>query len=166
MSDEEGSDIDVELESTGSNDSEVPDEAPIEEFVREDDEEEEVDDTPAMLHTPPSLIDMHPQEKRVGFDEVRSKCTLQRNEKGQIVDPLHTTLPFLTKYEYSKIVGMRAEQLENGAVSFIPVDENVHDPYIIAKEEVRQKKIPFIVTRPLPNGNTEYWMLSDLDILI
>jgi len=166
MSDEEGSDIDVDVESTGSNDSDVPDEAPIEEFVREDDEEEEVDDTPSVLHTPPSLIDMHPQEKRVGFDEVRSKCTLQRNEKGQIVDPLHTTLPFLTKYEYSKIVGMRAEQLENGAASFIQVDENVHDPYLIAKEEVRQKKIPFIVTRPLPNGITEYWMLSDLDLLV
>jgi DNA-directed RNA polymerase subunit K/omega len=165
MSDEEESDIDVELESTGSNDSDVPDEAPIEEFVRED-EDEDVEAPPSILEAPPSLIHMHPQERRVGYDEVLSKCTLQRNEHNQIVDPLHTTLPFLTKYEYSRVVGMRAEQLENGAASFIPVEDSVHDPYVIAKEEVRQKKIPFILMRPLPHGNIEYWKLSDLDILV
>lgn len=165
MSDEEGSDIEVDLESTGSNDSEVPDEAPIEEFVRED-EDEEVEEVPSRLQAPPSLIQIHPQEKRVGYDEVLSKCTLQRNESKQIVDPLHTTLPFLTKYEFSRVVGMRAEQLENGAAAFIPLEETVHDPYVIAKEEIRQKKVPFIVMRPLPNGNIEYWKLCDLDILI
>ena len=165
MSDEEGSDIEVDLESTGSNDSEVPDEAPIEEFVRED-EDEEVEEVPSQLQAPPSLIQIHPQEKRVGYDEVLSKCTLQRNESKQIVDPLHTTLPFLTKYEFSRVVGMRAEQLENGAAAFIPLEDTVHDPYVIAKEEIRQKKVPFIVMRPLPNGNIEYWKLCDLDILI
>ena len=165
MSDEETSDVEVDFESTGSNDSDVPDEEPIEEFVR-DDEDEEIEEPPTRLDISSTILQIHPQEKRVGYDEVLSKCTIQRNEKQQIVDPLHTTLPFLTKYEYSRVVGMRADQVENGAAPFVVLEDSVHDPYIIAKEEVRQKKIPFIIVRPLPNGNIEYWKLSDLDILV
>ena len=166
MSDDEGSEIDVEVESTGSSDSEIPDETPIEEYVHEGDEDEVfVEDTPSVLQTPPSLLEIHPQEKHVGYDEVLFKCTIQRDELKRIKDPLHTALPFLTKYEYSKVVGMRAAQIESGSALFIKVDDSVHDPFLIAKEEVKQKKIPFILKRPLPNGNIEYWKLSDLDIL-
>jgi DNA-directed RNA polymerase I, II, and III subunit RPABC2 len=60
---------------------------------------------------------------------------------------------------------MRAAQIESGAALFIQVDDSVHDPFLIAKEEIKQKKVPFILKRPLPNGNIEYWKLSDLDIL-
>ena len=31
--------------------------------------------------------------------------------------------------------------------------------------ELKEKKIPFIIQRPLPNGNAEYWALEDLEIL-
>ena len=34
-----------------------------------------------------------------------------------------------------------------------------------SKVEFEQKKIPFIVRRPLPNGGSEYWKLRDLEIL-
>jgi DNA-directed RNA polymerase subunit K/omega len=35
----------------------------------------------------------------------------------------------------------------------------------IARLELAQKKLPFIIQRPLPNGTFEYWRLSDLMIL-
>jgi hypothetical protein len=41
----------------------------------------------------------------------------------------------------------------------------VHDSYLIAKEELHQKKLPFIIARPIPHGDTEYWKLKDLEIL-
>ena len=35
----------------------------------------------------------------------------------------------------------------------------------IAEEELKQKKIPFIIRRPLPNGASEYWKVKDLEML-
>jgi hypothetical protein len=29
--------------------------------------------------------------------------------------------------------------------------------------ELREKAIPFIVERPLPNGGCEYWRIADLE---
>lgn len=166
MSDEEASDVDFDAESTGSNESDIPDDAPIEEYVQEEEEEEGIpDDVPPTLQVMPSLLSMHPQEKHVGYDEVLYKCTIQRDEYKRIKDPLHTTLPFLSKYEFAKVIGMRAAQIENGAALFVSLEDSVHDPFVIAKEELKQKKIPFILKRPIPNGNIEYWKLSDLDIL-
>ena len=39
------------------------------------------------------------------------------------------------------------------------------DGYLIALKELEQKKIPFIIQRPLPNGGCEYWRLTDLEII-
>jgi len=32
----------------------------------------------------------------------------------------------------------------------------------IAQLEFKQKKLPFIIRRPLPNGGSEYWNVHDL----
>jgi len=48
----------------------------------------------------------------------------------------------------------------------ITVEDTVHDAYLIAKEELLQKKTPIIVKRPIPNGIIEYWKLSDLEIIL
>jgi hypothetical protein len=31
--------------------------------------------------------------------------------------------------------------------------------------ELEQKKSPFIIKRPFPNGGVEYWNVNDLEIL-
>ena len=46
------------------------------------------------------------------------------------------------------------------------IDDNIIDGYLIALKEFEQKKVPFIIKRPLPNGGCEYWKLPDLEILI
>ena len=80
-----------------------------------------------------------------------------------INDPNHMTNPLLTKYEKTKVLGLRASQLNNGAEPFIEVDENIIDGYKIAELELKEKKIPFIIQRPLPGGNCEFWKLEDLE---
>jgi DNA-directed RNA polymerase subunit K/omega len=52
-----------------------------------------------------------------------------------------------------------------GAKPFISVDEKIIDSYIIAELELREKKIPFIIKRPIPNGGFEYWHVKDLEII-
>ena len=99
------------------------------------------------------------------YDEVNILSTVVRNENGIIIDPLHKTLPFITKYEKARILGERAKQLNSGAKPFIDVEPTVIDGYLIALKEYEQKKIPFILRRPLPNGGCEYWRMKDLEIL-
>ena len=88
-----------------------------------------------------------------------------RDDNGIIVDPLHKTIPFLTKYERARVLGQRAKQIETGSKPLVKVPENIIDGYLIAEIELEQKKIPFIIRRPLPNGGSEYWRLSDLQII-
>ena len=71
------------------------------------------------------------------------------------------TNPLITKYEYSNIKSFRMTQLSNGAVPFID-DTNFEDIEDIVDEEIKQCKLPFIIERKMPNGDSEYWKLSDL----
>ena len=80
-------------------------------------------------------------------------------------DANHTSPPFLTVYERTKILGTRANQIADGARPFVTVPEHVTTPLEIAKLELEQRRLPFIVKRPMPDGTFEYWRLSDLMIL-
>ena len=48
----------------------------------------------------------------------------------------------------------------------VQTEPSVIDGYLIALKEFEEKKIPYIIKRPLPNGGCEYWKLSDLEILV
>jgi hypothetical protein len=41
----------------------------------------------------------------------------------------------------------------------------VIDGYVIAQIELEQKRIPFIIRRPIPGGGCEYWNLKDLEMI-
>lgn len=111
------------------------------------------------------LQSFHPETNNHNYDEVKKLSKVTRDENGMVVDPLHQTLPFLTKYERTRILGQRASQINSGAKPFIPVKADVIDGYLIAEEELNLKKIPFIIKRPIPNGGFEYWRVSDLELL-
>lgn len=134
--------------------------------LSDDDEEDEdylqkIDDD---LHNH-FLESFHPELLQHNYEEVAALTKVTRNKEGVIIDPLHRTLPFITRYERAKILGERATQLEAGAKPMVKVEPNVLDGYLIALKEFEEKKIPFIVKRPLPNGSCEYWKLQDLEIL-
>jgi DNA-directed RNA polymerase I, II, and III subunit RPABC2 len=111
------------------------------------------------------ITDYHPELNTHNYEEVETACIVVRDEHGTIIDPLHKTLPFVTKYEKARIIGERAKQLNSGAAPFIDVEPSMIDGYLIALKEFEEKKIPFIVRRPLPSGLCEYWKLKDLEIL-
>lgn len=109
--------------------------------------------------------DWHPEMIQHNDEEVETLSRIVRDSDGVIIDPFHKTLPFVTKYEKARILGERAKQINSGAKPFIKVEKTMIDGYLIALKEFEEKKIPFIVRRPLPNGCSEYWKLSDLQIL-
>lgn len=109
------------------------------------------------------IVNFHPESVLQNYDEILSMTKVVRNSDGIIIDKLHRTIPYLTKYEKARVLGQRAKQINAGAYPFIKVPENVIDGYIIAELELKQKRIPFIIRRPLPNGGSEYWKLQDLE---
>ena len=99
------------------------------------------------------------------LDEIKDLLDVIRDKNNIIIDELHKTLPILTKYEKTRILGIRVKQLNNGALPYIKIAEDLLDSFIIAEKELKEKKIPFIIQRPLPNNTFEYWKLEDLEIL-
>ena len=112
------------------------------------------------------LVKFHPESLIQNYDEIYNLARVVRDANGVIVDSLHKTLPMLTKYEKTRILGQRAKQINDGATPFVKVHEGVIDGYLIAIRELEEKKIPFIIRRPLPNRGSEYWMVEDLEIVI
>jgi len=110
------------------------------------------------------LQNYHPELIQHNHEEVEAMTKITRNSEGVIVDPLHKTMPFITRYEKAKIIGERTKQLETGGTPFVKTDVNTIDGYLIALKELEEKKIPFIIKRPLPNGACEYWKLEDLEV--
>ena len=168
MSDEESIHVEEYDESEESENESEPDEESIDEYCVDPlvDETTEKVEIEKILKSPSFIGDTHPQEKVINYEEVLALCTIIRDANQNIDDPRHTTLPILTKYEYTRILGVRANQVEQGAALFVTVPETLMDSYLIAKEELHQKKLPFILKRPIPNGTIEYWKLEDLEILV
>jgi DNA-directed RNA polymerase I, II, and III subunit RPABC2 len=111
------------------------------------------------------ILDFHPECVIHNYDEITLLTQVVRDKANNIIDDLHRTIPFLTKYERTRIIGMRAKQINSGAKAFIKVPENVIDGYLVAEMELIQKRIPFIVRRPTPGGGSEYWNLKDLEVI-
>ena len=73
------------------------------------------------------------------------------------------TPPVLSKYERTKVLSERTQQIEKGAQPYLSSIERFTTAYSIALEEFSQKKIPFIIRRPLPHSDGyEYWKLKDM----
>tara|TARA_B100000161_G_scaffold117507_2_gene83427 strand:+ start:5277 stop:5984 length:708 start_codon:yes stop_codon:yes gene_type:complete len=111
------------------------------------------------------VTEFHPELLQHKNEEIEALSKVVKNDLDVIVDPFHKTVPFLTKFEKARILGERAKQLNAGGKPFVNVDASVIDGYLIAEKELEEKKIPFIIKRPLTNGGCEYWKIEDLEVL-
>ena len=64
-----------------------------------------------------------------------------------------------------QLLSLRTSQIEKGGHPYVAVPEGVTSSYEIAQMELKEKKLPYILKRPLPNGTYEYWRLTDIIIL-
>jgi DNA-directed RNA polymerase subunit K/omega len=137
------------------------------EWDDEYDETEEQEEAPSEIKPElKRLYQQHPECNLDYIEQVLPKIPLQFIPPGgEKADSNHRTYPFLTNFEKTKIIGLRANQISKGSVPFIAVPKHITDVKDIAKLELEQKRLPFIIKRPLPNGQFEYWRLADLLIL-
>ncbi|KAK8191310.1 RNA polymerase, subunit omega/K/RPB6 [Phyllosticta capitalensis] len=87
--------------------------------------------------------------------------TIQEQRKKRIPDENRTTTPYMTKYERARLLGVRAQQISMNAPVLVDL-EGETDPLQIALKEMREKKIPLIVRRYLPDGFYEDWTVEEL----
>ena len=97
---------------------------------------------------------------------IDKECEIIRNRKVITKDLQHkpaeiirkdgsivTGPPTLTRFEKARIMGARALQLSLGAPIFIEIPKNATTSLEIAMEELKQRVIPIVIRRTLPNGD-------------
>jgi len=99
-----------------------------------------------------NFIDTNNDKKIISYDDIIKK---NKNIKKK-------TVPFLNKFERARLIGVRIQQLSSGAQPKICTNgfNSIKD---IVEEELIQRKIPLIIKRILPNGESEEWRLEEFE---
>jgi DNA-directed RNA polymerase I, II, and III subunit RPABC2 len=138
----------------GTNDDIIEEDDEILEEEPEVEEEEETDSENA-----------EDEEVAVTFSEQKSMIT-RENVYDQVYNQKYRTIDRMTKYEKARIIGVRAAMIADGMGSMVDPGD-LTNPIDIAKKELSENKIPFILRRPIPSRNHkkpnyEYRKVSDL----
>jgi DNA-directed RNA polymerase subunit K/omega len=148
-----------------------PDEAAIDDEDEEDDEEDDDDDGEIPEETEEEYEDdvatmktgfgvMETVEQEPTDLEMLSMMENIDDEESLLVSNdtlnIHTS-PYLTKYELTKVLSLRSEQILTGAPPTVPASEFPDkrypvDPYSIALMELKMSRLPLIIGRRLPNN--------------
>ncbi len=80
----------------------------------------------------------------------------------------YRSLPIMTKYEFDELIALRTLHLSRQAPPLVPVADdfkvqNNMGLRVIALQELKEKKLPYLIKRQMPNGKSEYWKVKDLD---
>ena len=146
---DEEEDIIIEDEPEEEDNEKMEEEGDIDnidedEFENEDEEEEEE-------------LDKEDGNDDIDVIEIVEEV-IKKEEKKNI------TVPFITKYEYPKILSIRAQQIAEGSPIFLD-DKNIKNKSAIdiAELEFKNGKLNnLIIKRKLPNGRVESIRLSEL----
>jgi DNA-directed RNA polymerase I, II, and III subunit RPABC2 len=103
-------------------------------------------------------MDLHPEVKPV-----------YRKEVNETIKQERITHPYYTKYEYTALVAVRAQQISDGAKPLVSLEGlRTSDPMFVwnvAKREIEERKLPFIIRRQLPNKTMEFWSAMELEVI-
>lgn len=90
-------------------------------------------------------------------------------QRDDIIAQERKTLPVYSKYEYTVLLGTRAQQLAEGSKPLADLKglDTASPQFIwnLAKREIMERKLPFIIHRRLPGGGSEYWSCSELAVI-
>lgn len=92
-----------------------------------------------------------------------------RAEVAENVKQARITREYFTKYEYTALLATRAQQLAEGAKPLVELTGlKQSDPMFVwnvAKREIEQRKLPFVVRRQLPDGTAEFWSAQEMEVM-
>jgi DNA-directed RNA polymerase I, II, and III subunit RPABC2 len=122
-----------------------------------------------ITYDPDDLSDVDVKEEDYEEDEVnqgdndfsRFNIVGKEDTYNDYFSKTKKTRPYITKFEKTQILGIRASQIENGAIPLVEVPKDVHQSKEIAELEYQQQTIPLLVRRFLPDESYEDWRLTD-----
>jgi DNA-directed RNA polymerase I, II, and III subunit RPABC2 len=92
-----------------------------------------------------------------------------RTEVVQGIQQPRVTREYFTKYEYTTLLATRAQQLAEGGKPLVSLDGlKTSDPLFVwnvAKREIEERKLPFLIRRTLPNGTSEFWSAQEMECM-
>jgi len=151
-----GSDIeDLDIDDIEQLDDEEEDEQVVEGVVDEEEEEEEEEEEDFEDEEEEERIDISDltmQKEIIGVDEMYN----------DIASKSKKTHPVMSIYEFTKLIGVRSQQLAAGMPSTVIVPNGHISTKEIAIRELKENKLPLMVRRYLPNGQYEDWPSEEL----
>ena len=147
-SDESDDDKLEDRDPYGEEESDTFDKNCLYRYVDDEDEDEGEDDT--------DIIE-------ADFENDETKESSSQNKKTSLIVPNNEriTKPILNKYERVRVLEDRTQQLSAGAKPMIKDVEHL-SPEQVARLELKNDILPFVIYRPLANGKIEIWKLSEL----
>lgn len=106
-----------------------------------------------------NIDEINPDEEADGFEIIASG-----QGGGSVPKSKRITSKFMTKYERARVLGTRALQIAMCAPIMVEL-EGETDPLQIAMKELKQRKIPIIIRRYLPDHSYEDWSIEELIII-
>jgi DNA-directed RNA polymerase I, II, and III subunit RPABC2 len=92
-----------------------------------------------------------------------------RSQVAEAIKRPRITREYYTKYELTTLLAIRTEQIAMGAKPLVSLEGlKTSDPRFIwhvARREIEQRKLPFVVRRQLPNGEAEFWSTQELEVM-
>jgi len=170
MSDNEGDDMDYEGDDGADGGEDFGDEEKIlSDEVREHDGTEDTEKSSAKAETEDDLdsnssssLADHADERKAHFFSPEEAYVMTKPNIRAVPRSEYMTTAYMTKYERARVLGTRALQISLGAPPLVEVGEET-DCLEIAMKELRQKKIPIIIRRFLPDGlSYEDWKIDEL----
>tara|TARA_B100001094_G_C18190048_1_gene806514 strand:- start:1632 stop:2045 length:414 start_codon:yes stop_codon:yes gene_type:complete len=115
-----------------------------------------------------SIIEDSDEEKDLEDELSYISNSIISNDETYIKSNINkiNTNPFLTKFEFTKILSVRTQQIARGCPTMIEIPQdllNNNDIYYeIAKLEFKQNKIPLMIRRYESNGKFKDIKINDL----
>ncbi|KAF2205917.1 DNA-directed RNA polymerases I, partial [Delitschia confertaspora ATCC 74209] len=118
-------------------------------------------DPDALEHDPRNNVVVGGDPGAAAAAAAEQKNSVKTMKDKKVPKEKRSTTPYMTKYERARVLGTRALQISGNAPVLIDV-EGMTDPLQIAIKELREKKIPLVVRRYLPDGWYEDWTCEEL----
>jgi DNA-directed RNA polymerase subunit K/omega len=94
---------------------------------------------------------------------------INRNDIADSLKNQMTTNNYYSKYEYTALLAVRSQQIAEGAKILVSTDgldkNDIRFIEHVARREIEQQVLPFIISRQLPNGSREYLSAQNAEII-
>lgn len=168
----------------GESDEDIDENEEIEEGDNEDDNEEENNEENEDDNSDEENYEYNTDDDNIDDDEnnenseeekdkeISEDIITTNNNNNNIIKRIvnnneRITNNFISKYEFTRILGTRTTQIEEGSIVLLKNAEELkkkYNPEQLAILELQNKSCPIYLIREIPNGNIEIWDVNELNI--